>query len=335
MINIGVIGYGYWGPNLVRNFNESAKFSLKYVADLDTDILEKISSKYPEIQTTLDYKEILNDSSMHAVAIATPIATHYPLALDSLKAGKHVLVEKPLADSTKHCQHLIEEAHSRGLTLMVDHTFPYTPAVERLKEVIEQGQLGEIQYFDSTRINLGLFQSDANVIWDLAVHDLSILEYLFNEKPVGVSATGQAHFDNHPVNTAFITLYYTSKFIAHINVNWLAPVKIRKVLISGSKEMAVYDELEATEKLKFYDKGVVVGNEREKRQQLQVNYRIGDMKAPNLPNKEALANVISEFAGSIIHKKQPRIDALTGSRIVKILEKADESLKSQGKYCSL
>jgi predicted dehydrogenase len=330
MINVGVIGYGYWGPNLVRNFHESPETSVGVVCDLDPALLEIVERRYPGIATTTSLDEVLQNDAIDAIAVATPISTHYKLALMALQAGKHVLVEKPLADKAEDCQVLIDEATKRGLTLMVDHTFPYTQAVQKIKSLIDAGELGDILYYHSTRVNLGLFQSDVNVIWDLAVHDLSILEYLLGESPVSVSATGISHVDGRPENLAYLTLHYPGKMIAHIHVNWLAPVKVRQVLLGGSEKMVVYDDTEVTEKVKVYDKGITVDQSPDSIYEMRVGYRAGDMWVPHLHPGEALADLVTEFAKSIRNKTSPLTDAESGKRIVRIMEAASESVRNNG-----
>ena len=253
MINIGIIGYGYWGPNLVRNFNSAPNMDVCYVCDLSQKQLSKVNSLYPSITITTDIEEVLKNHHVDAIAIATPVSTHFDLAMKALEAGKHVLVEKPLAENSDKCSRMIDEAAKRNLVLMVDHTFAYTGAVRKIRELIAGKQLGEIYYYDSVRVNLGLFQHDVSVVWDLAVHDLSIMEFLFPEKPIAVSATGISHIEGQPVNIAYLTLFFDNDLIAHIHVNWMAPVKVRQTLIGGSEKMIVYNDLEPTEKIKIYD----------------------------------------------------------------------------------
>ena len=255
-VGIGVVGYGYWGPNLVRNFVSNPSARVVSISDLDPEKLAASERLYPGVATTGCYEDLLKDPSIDAIAIATPVQTHYELALAALKAGKHVLVEKPLAPSAEQVRRLIDEADRRGLTLMVDHTFLYTPAVQKIRELVQKDELGEIYYYDSTRSSLGLFQSDVNVIWDLAVHDLSIIQYILDEDPVAVSATGSCHVAGTPENMAHITLFFDSKCVAHVSVNWLSPIKVRQTFVGGSKKMIVYDDLEPTEKIKVYDKGI-------------------------------------------------------------------------------
>ena len=329
MLHIGVIGYGYWGPNLVRNFVEVPGATVTMVADMSESQLKRINGRYPTIQTTTNVNDIFNNPTIDAVAIATPVSTHYQLALAALRAGKHVLVEKPMTFSTAEGEQLVEEAAKRNLTLMVDHTFVYTGAVRKMRELVQSGEIGEIYYYDSTRVNLGLFQHDVNVIWDLAVHDLSIIEYVLNKEPRAVSATGISHIEGQPENIAFLTIYYDDNLIAHVNVNWLAPVKIRRTLLSGSKKMIVYDALEPAETIKVYDKGVDIQSAQEIYSTL-IGYRTGDMYSPKLDHAEALQREALHFIDCIENGTQPETDGAAGLRVVKILEAANQSIKQRG-----
>jgi predicted dehydrogenase len=331
VIRIGVIGYGYWGPNLVRNFFESTRTEVLGVADLNEDRLRVMQRRYPGVGVSTDFKTLLQDPRIDAVAISTPVSSHFPIALEALKAGKHVLVEKPITTSPEQAVILIDEAERRGLTLMVDHTFVYTGAVRKIKEVIEKGLLGEIYYYDSTRINLGLFQHDVDVIWDLAVHDLSILEYVLPDFPVAVSATGMGHVAGAVENIAYVTAFYNSSLIAHLNVNWLSPVKVRRTLIGGSKQMIVYDDIESSEKVKIYNKGITVTNGAESVYKLLVGYRSGDMYCPELDVSEALRLEVEHFADCIQNSKRPITDGYSGLRVVSALAAATESMKNRGK----
>ncbi|MFC2150220.1 Gfo/Idh/MocA family protein [Calditrichota bacterium] len=334
-MRVGVIGYGYWGPNLVRNYMESEKTELVYVCDLREQVLEGVTRKYPTVKITTSISEVLESDELDAVSIATPVDTHYELTIKALQAGKHVLVEKPMADSSEKCQRMIQAAKDAGKILMVDHTFPYTGAIEKIQQLLDSGELGTMQYFDSTRINLGLFQHDVSVIWDLAVHDLSIMEALFDYKPYGVSATGIAHVEGSPVNTAFMTLYYNEPFIAHINVSWLAPVKLRQTLIGGSDKMVLYDDMEPEEKVKIYDKGITLTPNEKDIIKIKVGYRTGDMTAPKLRRIEALSSLVNHFADVVEKGVKPITSAESGARIVRILEAATESLKLQGTLIKL
>ena len=330
MIGVGVIGYGYWGPNLVRNFWQTDGCEVRWVLDHSQARLDMARRQYPAVVATTSFDEVLADPQLQAVAIATPTRTHFPLALRALEAGKHVLVEKPMTSNRDEGRRLVEEAKRRGLTLMVDHTFIYTAAVRRVRELIRRGELGDILYYDSTRINLGLFQHDVDVLWDLAVHDLSILFYLLDELPVAVSAVGSNHIVGAPENIAYLTLLFDSSTIAHINVNWLAPVKIRRTIIGGSRKMVVYDDLEPSEKIKIYDKGIDVAETPEEVQAMRVNYRIGDMWAPNLEPAEALRVLAAHFRDCIRSGTQPDTSGLMGYRVVNVLEAATRSMRLNG-----
>jgi predicted dehydrogenase len=310
VIRIGVVGYGYWGPNLVRNFVDAPTTQVVLVSDLRQDRLDVVQRRYPFIETTTDYRMLIADPRIDAVAISTPVSSHFQLAMEALQAGKHVLVEKPMTASTEEALRLIDEAEKRNLVLMVDHTFIYTGAVRKTRELIDAGDLGQIYYYDSTRVNLGLFQHDVNVLWDLAVHDLSIMEFILPEEPVEVSATGIAHVAGVVEDTAFLSLFYSGSIIAHLNVNWLSPVKIRRTLVGGTKKMIVYDDIENSEKIKVYDKGVTVKNGPESLYKVLVSYRSGDMYAPRLDVTEALLIEVQHFAECIENSMVPRSDAL-------------------------
>ena len=334
-INIGVIGYGYWGPNLVRNFVEQADSKVVEVSDLRSDVLGKAQSRYPAIKTTTKHSELISNPMVDAVVIATPVSTHYDLAMEALKAGKHVLVEKPMTSTAEESMRLIEEANHRGLVLMVDHTFVYTGAVQKIYDLVNEGQCGDLYYYDLVRVNLGLFQRDVSVIWDLAVHDLSIMDYIFKSKPCAVSATGISHVPGQPENVAYLTLFFDNRLIAHIHVNWLAPVKVRRTLIGGSQKMIVYDDLEPSEKIKVYDKGITVNGNSESVYQMLIGYRTGDMWAPRLDSTEALRKEAKHFLDCIENSKEPATDGIAGLRIVNMLEAATTSMANQGKPVEL
>lgn len=336
MINIGVIGYGYWGPNLVRNFMDLPGAQVRTVSDFKPELLAKVQSRYPKIQVTTDCKDIFADPKIDAVAIATPVSTHFDLALAALRAGKHVLVEKPMTGSSEQAMRLIEEAEKRNLVLMVDHTFVYTGAVRKMRDLVATNTIGDIYYYDSVRVNLGLFQHDVNVIWDLAVHDLSIMDYLLARQPYAVSATGINHVPGEPENIAYLTLFFESNLIAHIHVNWLAPVKVRRTLIGGSEKMIVYDDLEPSEKLKIYDKGITVNsNNSESLYQMLIGYRAGDMWSPHLDMTEALRTEGLHFIRCIEEGERPITDGEAGLHVVRILEAATQSVKRQGRLIEL
>lgn len=337
MIRVGVIGYGYWGPNLVRNFYETPGAQVACVSDLRAERLKQVESRYPALKVTESHRELIEDPAVDAVAIATPVSTHFDLAMKALKAGKHVFVEKPLASTGEQVRKLIDAAQKAKRTLMVDHTFVYTGAVRKIRELVDAGSLGDIYYYDSTRVNLGLFQHDVNVIWDLAVHDLSIMDYVMPSRPVAVSATGLSHVSGEKENMAFLTLFFTGNQIAHIHVNWLAPVKVRRTLIGASKKMIVYDDLEQSEKIKVYDKGITLDRKEnpEKIYEVLVGYRTGDMLAPNLDMAEALRVEAAHFVHCLEEKKQPLTDGQAGLRVVQILEAATESMRDRGRPVEL
>ena len=334
MLKVAVVGYGYWGPNLVRNFVEAPESEVVMVADISEANLKRVSGRYPAIQTTTSVDDIYNNDEIDAVVIATPVNTHYELALNALQSGKHVMVEKPMASSSEQAKHLIQEAQSRNLVLMVDHTFVYTGAVRKIANLVREGELGDVLYYDSTRINLGLFQHDVNVIWDLAVHDLSIIEYVLNKEPRAVSATGMSHVEGEPENVAYLTIYYDDNLIAHVNVNWLAPVKVRRTLIGGSKKMIVYDALEPIETIKIYDKGIEVETAEDIYRTL-IGYRTGDMYSPKVEATEALQLEARHFIDCIKNGTTPETDGAAGLRVVKILEAASKSIKNRGSVVEL
>ncbi|PWT91488.1 MAG: oxidoreductase [Blastocatellia bacterium] len=335
MLRIGVIGYGYWGPNLVRNFMAAPGSSVVAVCDLQDERLSPLRKLYPSIKATKNPIELINDSTVDAVVIATPVSSHFELAMATLKAGKHVLVEKPLAANSADAAGLIEMAAKLKLVLMVDHTFVYTDAVRKMRKLIAKGDLGEIYYYDAVRVNLGLFQHDVNVIWDLAIHDLSIMDYVLPHRPVAISATGMSHVQGQPENVAYITLFFKEAEIAHVHVNWLTPVKVRHTLIGGSEKMILYDDLEPSEKLKVYDKGITVSPGPEDVYRMLVSYRSGDMYAPRLDNTEALQTEAIHFADCIEHGTRPETDGAAGLRMVKMIEAAEQSLRNRGALVEL
>jgi predicted dehydrogenase len=331
MLKSAVIGYGYWGPNLVRNFMEAADSTVVGVCDSKPEQLKKALNKYPGLKVTQDSSELIRDPSVDAVIISTPVSTHFELAKQALASGKHVFIEKPMTSSSGQARELIDEAARRKRILMVDHTFVYTPAIQKIKSLVEKGELGDLYYYDSTRINLGLFQHDVNVLWDLAVHDLGIIDYLLGNKPVSVSATGISHIKDTPHNTAYLTLFFEKNLIAHINASWLAPVKVRLTLIGGSKKMIVFDDLEPSEKIKVYDKGITLNNSSENLYKLLVGYRSGDMWSPQLENTEALRTEVAHFLTCIQKGQKPLTDGEAGLRVVRILEAASASILDQGR----
>jgi len=333
MIRIGVIGYGYWGPNVVRNFHGIDYARVVAVCDTNQNALRSIEHAYPEIRTTSDSAELVSSKDIDAIAVITPVWTHFELAKGALENGKHVFVEKPFTSNTEQANQLIDLAEQKNLTIMVDHTFLFTGAVQKIRQLVENGTIGNLYYYDSTRVNLGLFQHDVNVLWDLAPHDLSIMDFLIQDKPVGVIATGERHLNGH-VDIAYMTVYFPNNIIAHINVNWLSPVKVRTTLIGGEKKMLVWNDLEADEKIKVYDKGVQMEN-REGVYNLLVSYRAGDMWAPRVEQTEALKAELTYFVDCVQGNKRPHNDGHAGRRVVQMLEAADKSLKHKGEMVPL
>lgn len=333
MIRIGVIGYGYWGPNVVRNLHRVEGSRVTYVCDKSPEMLRRVGQSYPDIKTTTNSCEVLCSPEIDAVAIITPVWTHFELAKQALENGKHVFVEKPFTSDSTQAEELIQLAEKKGLCIMVDHTFLFTGAVRKIRQLIDQNALGKLYYYDSTRVNLGLFQHDVNVIWDLAPHDLSIMDHLIGVKAEAVSATGQTHLNGHE-DIAFLTVYFPGKVIAHINVNWLSPVKVRTTLIGGEKKMLVWNDLEADEKIKVYDKGVDIKS-REGVYQMLVNYRSGDMWSPQVEQGEALKTELDEFINCINTGKKPINDGCAGWRVVKMLEAANQSVSKRGELVYL
>jgi len=335
MVGIGIVGYGYWGPHLVRNFSDVEGCEVVAVSDLHNDRLNLISKRYPHVKTTAVYQDLLNDDSIDAIVVATPVSTHYDLTIQALNAGKHVLVEKPMAHSSGAAQDMIRLAERKNLTLQVDHTFVYTPAVEKIRQLVSENILGDLYYYDSVRVNLGLFQNDIDVIWDLAVHDLSILDYIITKKPVSVSAIGISHIPGKPEDIAYITLHYQGSFIAHISVNWLSPIKVRKTIIGGSQKMIVYDDLEPSEKINIYDRGITVSDDRQDCNKTIIGYRNGEIITPYIEVTEALLTEAKHFIDCINHHKKPITDGESGLRVVKILEAASLSMERQGEVVPL
>lgn len=331
MYKIGVIGFGYWGPNIVRNFITHPKCDLKYICDFGKQARFRAKYKYPNTNIINDPEIIFADKNVDIVAIVTPVSTHYELAKKALLSGKHIFVEKPMVQKLSEANDLIEIANKKKLIGVTDHTFLFTGAVMKIKEIIDSGEIGDITYFDSVRVNLGLFQHDVDVIWDLAPHDLSILFHLFDERPLSVTANGVDHLDNNLVDVAYLTLNYESKMIANFHVNWLSPVKVRKILIGGTKKMIVFDDMDPSEKIKIFDKGIDV-KEPEEIYKLLVNYRSGDMLAPNISPTEALKLETESFINQIETKTQSsKNDLVNGRNVVEILEASSQSLKQSKK----
>lgn len=333
MIGVGVIGYGYWGPNVVRNFQSVEGSRVVAVCDNCAAALRRAKQAFPESRLTSSCEELLTSKDVDAIAVVTPVWTHYEIAKMALLEGKHVFVEKPFTSTSAEAEELIEIARQRKLTVMVDHTFLFTGAVRKIRQLIEEGMLGNLYYYDSMRVNLGLFQHDINVVWDLAPHDLSILDYLIGRQPDAVVATGESHL-NGVEDVAFITLYFPGNIIAHVNVNWLSPVKVRTTLIGGEKRMLVWNDLEVDEKIKIYDKGVMMRSQ-EGVYELLVSYRSGDMWAPKVEQNEALRTEAAYFIDCISNRKTPINDGAAGLRIVRMLEAADRSLKQKGREVTL
>ena len=335
MTKVGIIGCGYWGPNLIRNFIQIPESEVDYYCDLDEEKLKCIKSLYPKPKATQNYGEILNDARVEAVAIATPVHTHFELAKKGLDAGKHVFVEKPLTQTSQQAKELIKLAKKKGKVLMVGHTFLYTAAVNKLKELIDSGELGDVLYISSQRRNLGLFQEDINVVWDLGTHDISVILYLLNdgldEKECRIVATGQSHFLSDNEDVAFITLNFAGKIVANLHLSWLDPCKIRNMTVVGTKKMVVYDDIEALEKIKVYDKGVLVHDRYNSFGEFQLSYRYGDITVPRLKQEEPLKVELSHFLECIREDKKPLTDGENGYQVVKIIEKINESLKNGGK----
>ncbi len=335
MIQVGVIGYGYWGPNLVRNFAKFTDCQVNTVCDRHPEQLTKATAHHPTIKTTTDCRTLIDDHRLDAIVICSPLSTHYELARQVLAAGKHVLVEKPIAAAAEQAMELIELAEKHRRVLMVDHTFVYHPAVRKIRELIDENQLGELLYYDSVRVNLGLFQSDINVLWDLAVHDLSIMDYLLPSPPTAISVHGISHFPDQPTNMAYLTLFFSDRLLAHIHVNWLAPMKIRRILLGGSERMIVYDDLEPMTKIKICERGVRINNDPESIYQVLYDYRSGDIHAPRLATTEALESVVRHFLDCIEENRSPQTDGLSGLRLVRMLEAADRSLHRRGEIVEL
>jgi predicted dehydrogenase len=328
VLGVGVIGYGYWGPNVVRNFQSQAHSRVLMVCDSRREALEKVARSYPQIEFLTDMRAMLRSPRIDVIAVVTPVWTHYELAKAALENGKHVFVEKPFTQTSQQAEELIALAARKRLKIMVDHTFLFTGAVRKIKQLVDGRELGTIYYYDTMRVNLGLFQHDVNVIWDLAPHDLAIMDYLLASEPEAVVATGQSHV-NGVEDVAFITIYYPGKLIAHVNVNWLSPVKVRTTLLGGDKRMLIWNDLESDEKIRIYDRGVNLTT-REGVYDLLVSYRSGDMWAPQVENGEALALEIAHFNRSILDDFAPINDGLAGLRVVKILEAANTSLAHRG-----
>jgi predicted dehydrogenase len=335
-VRIGVIGYGYWGPNIVRNFHNTNNAVVASVCDINPKALERVQRSYPSVTTTTDPMDVITSPHIDAVAIVTPISHHFPLAKKALENGKHIFVEKPFTATSFQAEELIELAERKNLRIMVDHTFLFSGAVRKIRELIDNDVLGTLYYYDSTRVNLGMFQHDANVVWDLAPHDLSIMDHLIEGEPQAIVATGEKHV-NGVENVAFITIYFSNKVIAHLNVNWLSPVKVRTTLIGGEKKMLVWNDLEADEKVKIYDKGVERHNGNGNAYDLRVSYRAGDLWVPRVEQAEALKHETQYFVDCVLGNVTPFNDGKAGLRVVQMLEAIDTSMAKTGgmAYCNL
>ena len=328
MINIGIIGYGYWGPNIVRNFSSIEGVKVHSICDSSQSALNRACKAYSHIASTGDYSDVLTSPEIDAVAVITPVSTHFELAKKALENGKHVFVEKPFTATVAQAEELIDLADKKKLTIMVDHTFIFTGAVRKIKQLIDEKVLGDLYYYDSVRVNLGLFQRDVNVIWDLAPHDFAVMDYLIDEQPAAVAACGKAHV-NGMEDTAYVTVHFSNNMIAHFNVNWLSPVKVRTTLIGGEKKMLVWNDLEPDEKIKIYDKGVEIRN-KEAEYKMLVNYRSGDMHAPRIEHIEALKIEAEYFVHCIRKNETPINDGRAGLRVVKMLDACNASLIRNG-----
>jgi predicted dehydrogenase len=339
MVNIGVIGYGYWGPNVARNFHSASGVKLTAVSDISEKRLGLAQNHYPFIKGMKDPLDLIRSTDVDAVAIVTPVFAHYEMAREALLAGKHIFVEKPFTSTSSQAKELIDLAAKKGLKIMVDHTFLFTGAVKKIKEIINAGELGRLLFYDSVRVNLGLFQHDINVIWDLAPHDLSVMAYLIKNKPVALSAHGSVHFEGGFEDIAYVSIEFAGNgFIAHFHVNWLSPVKIRKTLISGDKKMLVWDDLDPDEKVKIYDRGVDVKSANGGKNgihDLLVSYRSGDVHVPKLDGTEALKAEVQYFVQCLEKNEEPFNNGQAGLQVVRLLEAADESLKKGGRRIEL
>lgn len=334
MIQVGVIGYGYWGPIMVRNLVEVADVKLAVVSDVDAGRRELVERRYPGVRTTADYNDILKDPSIDAVAIITPAATHYDIAMAALAHDKHIWVEKPLTESGDPGARLVDEAAKRNKILFCDHTFIYTGAVKKMREIVESGRLGKLHYYDSMRTNLGLYRPDVNVLWDLAVHDLSIMDYVLGQHPAGVSATGFGHVPGMPEDMGFMSCFYNSELAAHVNVSWITPTKVRQTFIGGELQTILYDDNEPQEKVKVYDRGVKTADTEGGKKRV-VGYKNADIWTPALDGSEALKVAVTAFAKSIQTGVKPVTDGEFGLRIVRIMEAAIQSVAKRGAYVEI
>lgn len=334
-VKMAIVGCGYWGQNLIRNFFEAEGAELTTVCDSDENALAKVRRRFPTLQLSKSLDEVLDDPNIDAVAFATPASTHFPFAQRALLAGKHVLVEKPMCTSAGLVQELMDIAEQTARTLMVDHTFLYTPAVRKMKKLIDSGEIGDMLYYDSIRINLGLVQSDTNVLWDLGPHDFSIMDYLCPLEPRSVSASAVKHLHCQHDNIAYVTVRFANTMIAHFHLNWLAPVKVRTTLVGGSKKMLVYDDLQSSEKIKVYDRGITEKHDPQRRERMLTGYRDGDILVPKLETTEALRLMAEEFVNSIREHRRPITDGVHAYRVVRLLEAAQRSIEQHGREIDL
>lgn len=335
MLSVAVVGCGYWGPNLIRNFSQMPGVRMKTAVDLNKERLRHIGQLYPSVQTTTAFEEVLADPEIDAVMVATPVSTHHRLAKAALEAGKHVLVEKPMAASIAEAEELTRIADDRGLVLMAGHTFLYTAAVNKMKDLISSGEVGHIYYVSTTRVNLGLFQEDINVVWDLAPHDVSILNYVLGAEPESVAAQGQAYIQSGIEDVAFLHLRYPGDIVAHTHVSWLNPDKIRRITVVGSRKMLVYDDVSTTEKIRVYDKGVTVQPHYDTFGEFQLSYRFGDIYTPRLDDNEPLKNECQHFVQCIQKREVPRSDGRSGLSVVRVMQLACESIRRNGEQLPL
>lgn len=331
MINVGVVGVGYWGPNMIRNFTASNRTKVKICCDLREERLKYIKSQYPSIDVTQEYEKVIQDPEVDLVIVCTPVYTHFPIAKAALEAGKNVLIEKPMTSSSEEADQLLELADRKNLKIFVDHTFLFTGAVRKIKELIHKGEIGDLFYFDSVRVNLGLFQHDVNVLWDLAPHDISIMHYLIENAPTSVVATGADHTGSGLENVAYLTVFFPENMIAHFHTNWLSPVKIRETLIAGSKKMIVWDDNQPSEKVRIYDKGIEVVKTADDVYNMLIQYRTGDMYCPKIDGREAIGVEVENIADCLERNEKPVADGHAGRMVVRILEAAQESIKNRGK----
>ena len=333
-VKLGVIGAGYWGPNIIRNFYQIPTSEMAICCDLDEKRLTHMKNLYPNIATTTNYSDLTDDPTIDAIAVCTHVSAHHPLAKKALEAGKHVLIEKPFTAKVDEAEELVEIAKKNGCIIMVDHTFEYTAGVNKMKEIIESGLLGDVMYVNCSRLNLGIFQRDINVVWDLAPHDFSIMSHVVPKDPVAISALSTEHFGRGTEDVAFIAAHFDNGFIAHFHCNWLSPVKIRRTLISGNRKMLVWDDLAPDEKIKIYDRGVEIRNQTGVHE-LLVSYRSGDMYAPKISSVEALQSEARYFLECIEKNQVPFNDGEAGLKVVRMLEAADRSMKLGGEKIKL